>query len=71
MTVVIVAVFVSVIGRSLSWYTHFYVSVFLYGTAAAANLILVHTLAKKFFYKVGLTLLLMLKGNVVCNLWKT
>uniref|UniRef100_A0A672UZF9 Endoplasmic reticulum metallopeptidase 1 n=1 Tax=Strigops habroptila TaxID=2489341 RepID=A0A672UZF9_STRHB len=50
-TVLIVAVFVSVIGRSLSWYTHFYVSVFLYGTAAAANLILVHTLAKKFFYK--------------------
>ncbi|XP_068521941.1 endoplasmic reticulum metallopeptidase 1 [Anas acuta] len=50
-TVVIVAVFVSLIGRSLSWYTHFYVSVFLYGTAAAAKLILVHTLAKKFYYK--------------------
>ncbi|XP_074876021.1 endoplasmic reticulum metallopeptidase 1 isoform X2 [Buteo buteo] len=50
-TVLIVAVFISVIGRSLSWYTHFYVSVFLYGTAAAANLVLVHTLAKKFFLK--------------------
>ncbi|NXF48598.1 ERMP1 metallopeptidase, partial [Oceanites oceanicus] len=50
-TVLIVAVFVSVIGRSLSWYTHFYVSVFLYGTAAVATLILVHMLAKKFFYK--------------------
>uniref|UniRef100_A0A8C0FJ50 Endoplasmic reticulum metallopeptidase 1 n=1 Tax=Bubo bubo TaxID=30461 RepID=A0A8C0FJ50_BUBBB len=50
-TVLIVAVFVSVIGRSLSWYTHFYVSVFLYGTAAVAKLVLVHTLAKKFFYK--------------------
>jgi len=42
--------------------------VFLYGTAAAAKLILVHTLAKKFFYKVSLTLLLMLKGNVVFEL---
>lgn len=70
MTVLIVAVFVSVIGRSLSWYTHFYVSVFLYGTAAAAKLILVHTLAKKFFYKVGLTSLLLLKGSVVFNLWQ-
>ncbi|NXT30030.1 ERMP1 metallopeptidase, partial [Syrrhaptes paradoxus] len=51
LAVLIVAVFISVIGRSLSWYTHFYVSVFLYGTAAAAMLILVHMLAKKFFYK--------------------
>ncbi|KFV72631.1 Endoplasmic reticulum metallopeptidase 1, partial [Struthio camelus australis] len=50
-TVLIVAVFISLIGRSLSWYTHFYVSFSLYGTAAIAKLILVHTLAKKFFYK--------------------
>uniref|UniRef100_A0A8C4K9Q6 Endoplasmic reticulum metallopeptidase 1 n=1 Tax=Dromaius novaehollandiae TaxID=8790 RepID=A0A8C4K9Q6_DRONO len=50
-TVFIVAVFISLIGRSLSWYTHFYVSVSLYGTAATAKLIFVHTLAKKFFYK--------------------
>ncbi|XP_068032922.1 endoplasmic reticulum metallopeptidase 1 isoform X1 [Anomalospiza imberbis] len=49
--VLIVAAFVSFIGRALSWYTHFYVSVSLYGTAAAAKLILVHMLAKKFFYK--------------------
>uniref|UniRef100_A0A8C9KU85 Endoplasmic reticulum metallopeptidase 1 n=1 Tax=Serinus canaria TaxID=9135 RepID=A0A8C9KU85_SERCA len=49
--VLLVAVFVSFIGRALSWYTHFYVSVSLYGTAAAATLILVHMLAKKFFYK--------------------
>ncbi|NXD27570.1 ERMP1 metallopeptidase, partial [Spelaeornis formosus] len=49
--VLMVAMFVSVIGRALSWYTHFYVSVSLYGTAAAAVLILVHMLAKKFFYK--------------------
>ncbi|XP_067399139.1 endoplasmic reticulum metallopeptidase 1 [Emydura macquarii macquarii] len=50
-TVLIVAVFISLVGRSLSWYNHFYVSVFLYGTAAAAKLILVHTLAKKFYFK--------------------
>ncbi|NXL76653.1 ERMP1 metallopeptidase, partial [Leptocoma aspasia] len=49
--VLMVAMFVSIIGRALSWYTHFYVSVSLYGTAAAAQLILVHMLAKKFFYK--------------------
>ncbi|XP_005060943.1 PREDICTED: endoplasmic reticulum metallopeptidase 1 [Ficedula albicollis] len=49
--VLMVAMFVSIIGRALSWYTHFYVSVSLYGTAAAAKLILVHMLAKKFFYK--------------------
>lgn len=53
-TVFIVALFISLIGRSLFWYTHFYVSVFLYGTAAAAKLILVHTLAKKFYYKVSI-----------------
>lgn len=62
-TVVIVAVFVSLIGRSLSWYTHFYVSVFLYGTAAAAKLILVHTLAKKFYYKVSLISVPVLRGG--------
>ncbi|KAH0628316.1 hypothetical protein JD844_009273 [Phrynosoma platyrhinos] len=49
--VLIVAVFISLIGRSLSWYTHFYVSVFLYGTAALAKLIFIHTLAKTFYYK--------------------
>lgn len=62
-TVLIVAVFISLIGRSLSWYTHFYVSVFLYGTAAVAKLILVHTLAKKFYYKVSLTSLPVLRGG--------
>lgn len=69
--VLLVAVFVSVIGRALSWYTHFYVSVSLYGTAAAAMLILVHMLAKKFFYKVGETLFLLLEGSEVLKLWKT
>nr|XP_056722675.1 endoplasmic reticulum metallopeptidase 1-like [Euleptes europaea] len=49
--ILIVAVFISLIGRSLSWYTHFYVSIFLYGTAALAKLIFVHTLVKRFHYK--------------------
>ncbi|XP_062984619.1 endoplasmic reticulum metallopeptidase 1 [Elgaria multicarinata webbii] len=49
--ILIVAVFISLIGRSLFWYTHIYVSTFLYGTAALAELILVHTLAKTYYYK--------------------
>lgn len=52
-TVLILAVFVSLIGQSLSWYNHFYVSVCLYGTAAVAKIILIHTLAKKFYYVVS------------------
>lgn len=48
--VLIIAVFVSLIGQSLSWYNHFYVSICLYGTAAAAKIILIHTLAKRFYY---------------------
>ncbi|XP_054842505.1 endoplasmic reticulum metallopeptidase 1 [Eublepharis macularius] len=47
----VVAVFISLIGRSLAWYTHFHVSIFLYGTAAVAKLIFVHTLVKRFYYK--------------------
>ncbi|XP_015417999.1 PREDICTED: endoplasmic reticulum metallopeptidase 1 [Myotis davidii] len=49
-TVLIIAVFISLIGQSLSWYNHFYVSVCLYGTAAAAKIIFIHTLAKRFYY---------------------
>ncbi|XP_078532047.1 endoplasmic reticulum metallopeptidase 1 isoform X2 [Lissotriton helveticus] len=49
-TVLIIALFISVTGHSLSWYTHFYVSVLLYGSAALAKLILVHTVAKKYFF---------------------
>ncbi|XP_063151141.1 endoplasmic reticulum metallopeptidase 1 [Candoia aspera] len=47
----LIAAIISLIGRSLCWYTHCYVSYFLYGSAALAKLILVHTLAKKFYYK--------------------
>ncbi|XP_044512971.1 endoplasmic reticulum metallopeptidase 1 [Gracilinanus agilis] len=49
-TVLIIALFISLIGQSLSWYNHFYVSVCLYGTAAVAKITLVHTLAKRFYY---------------------
>ncbi|KAK2501426.1 hypothetical protein MC885_018369, partial [Smutsia gigantea] len=49
-TVLIIAVFISLIGQSLSWYNHFYVSVCLYGTAAVAKIIFIHTLAKKLYY---------------------
>ncbi|XP_007536139.2 endoplasmic reticulum metallopeptidase 1 [Erinaceus europaeus] len=49
-TVLIIAVFISLIGQSLSWYNHFYVSVCLYGTAAVAKIIFIHSLAKRFYY---------------------
>ncbi|KAB1279630.1 Endoplasmic reticulum metallopeptidase 1, partial [Camelus dromedarius] len=49
-TVLIIAVFISLIGQSLSWYNHFYVSVCLYGTAAVTKIIFIHTLAKRFYY---------------------
>ncbi|XP_058157810.1 endoplasmic reticulum metallopeptidase 1 isoform X2 [Dasypus novemcinctus] len=49
-TVLIIAVFISLIGQSLSWYNHFYVSVCLYGAASVVKIIFVHTLAKRFYY---------------------
>uniref|UniRef100_A0AAA9SEL5 Endoplasmic reticulum metallopeptidase 1 n=2 Tax=Bos taurus TaxID=9913 RepID=A0AAA9SEL5_BOVIN len=52
-TVLIIAVFISLIGQSLSWYNHFYVSVCLYGTAAVAKIIFIHTLAKRFYYVIN------------------
>lgn len=51
--VLLVAMFITFIGQSLCWYTHYYVSYFLYGSAALATLIFVHTLANKFYYKVS------------------
>ncbi|KAM6170543.1 endoplasmic reticulum metallopeptidase 1 isoform 2-T2 [Rhynchocyon petersi] len=52
-TVLIIAVFISLIGQSLSWYSHFYVSVCLYGAAAVAKIIFIHTLAKRFYYVIN------------------
>ncbi|CAJ0940492.1 unnamed protein product [Ranitomeya imitator] len=49
-TVLILSVLVSLTGNALSWYTHFYVAVGLYGTAAVAKIILTHTMAKIFYF---------------------
>ncbi|XP_078426705.1 endoplasmic reticulum metallopeptidase 1 isoform X1 [Cetorhinus maximus] len=49
-TTLIVAVFVSLTGHAMSWYSHFYVSVILYGSIALVKLILIHTLAKNLYY---------------------
>lgn len=49
-TVLIIAVFISLIGQSLSWYNYFYIAVCLYGTATVAKIIFIHTLAKRFYY---------------------
>lgn len=48
--VLIVSVFVSLTGHSMSWYSHFYVSIILYGSVALLKLMLIHTLAKNFYY---------------------
>lgn len=52
-TVLIIAVFISPIGQSLSWYNYFYIAVCLYGTATVAKIIFIHTLAKRFYYMVS------------------
>ncbi|XP_034458493.1 endoplasmic reticulum metallopeptidase 1 [Hippoglossus hippoglossus] len=48
--VLIVALLVTLMGRSMFWYNHFYASICLYGTAAAGKMILIHTLAKNLYY---------------------
>ncbi|XP_062905257.1 endoplasmic reticulum metallopeptidase 1 [Mobula hypostoma] len=49
-TILIVAVFISLTGHSMFWFTHFYASVILYGSIALMKLLLIHTLAKNLFY---------------------
>ncbi|XP_061655219.1 endoplasmic reticulum metallopeptidase 1 [Phyllopteryx taeniolatus] len=51
LSVLIVAVLVTLLGRSMFWYTHFYASVCLYGSAATGKMVLVHTLAKNLYYR--------------------
>ncbi|XP_051745106.1 endoplasmic reticulum metallopeptidase 1-like isoform X2 [Ctenopharyngodon idella] len=46
-----VARIVTLMGRSMFWYTHFYAAVCLYGSAAAGTIVLIHTLAKDMFYR--------------------
>ncbi|XP_061783098.1 endoplasmic reticulum metallopeptidase 1 [Nerophis lumbriciformis] len=50
LSVLIVAVLVTLLGRSMFWYNHFYAAVCLYGAAATGKMVLVHTLAKNLYY---------------------
>ncbi|KAB5549202.1 hypothetical protein PHYPO_G00064680 [Pangasianodon hypophthalmus] len=50
LTVLIVALMVTLLGRSMFWFTHFHTSIFLYGSVAAGKIILIHTLAKNLYY---------------------
>ncbi|KAM9307327.1 endoplasmic reticulum metallopeptidase 1 [Pholidichthys leucotaenia] len=50
LSVVIVALLVTLLGRSMFWYSHFYASICLYGAAATGKMILIHTLAKNLYY---------------------
>uniref|UniRef100_A0A1A8EQL0 Endoplasmic reticulum metallopeptidase 1 n=2 Tax=Nothobranchius korthausae TaxID=1143690 RepID=A0A1A8EQL0_9TELE len=50
LSVLIVALLVTLLGRSMFWYTHFYAAIGLYGSAAAGKMILIHTLAKNLYY---------------------
>ncbi|XP_039535130.1 endoplasmic reticulum metallopeptidase 1-like [Pimephales promelas] len=53
LTVLLVAWLVTLMGRSMFWYTHFYAAVSLYGSAAASMILLIHTLAKSLYYRVS------------------
>ncbi|KAL0199051.1 hypothetical protein M9458_007591, partial [Cirrhinus mrigala] len=46
LTVLFVAWLITLMGRSMFWYTHFYAAVCLYGSAAVGIILLIHTLAK-------------------------
>ncbi|KAI2644857.1 Endoplasmic reticulum metallopeptidase 1 [Labeo rohita] len=46
LAVLFVAWLVTLMGRSMFWYTHFYAGVCLYGSAAISIILLIHTLAK-------------------------
>ncbi|KAK7166898.1 hypothetical protein R3I94_001318 [Phoxinus phoxinus] len=51
LTVLFVALLVTLMGRSMFWYTQFYAAVSLYGSAAAGMILLIHTLAKSLYYR--------------------
>ncbi|XP_056444517.1 endoplasmic reticulum metallopeptidase 1 [Gadus chalcogrammus] len=50
LSVLVVALLVTLLGRSMFWYQHFYAAVCLYGPVAAGSMVLVHTLAKNLYY---------------------
>ncbi|XP_053333817.1 endoplasmic reticulum metallopeptidase 1-like [Clarias gariepinus] len=51
LTVLIVALIVTLMGRSMFWFTHFHTSILLYGSVAAGKILLIHTLAKNLYYR--------------------
>uniref|UniRef100_A0A3P8T5B5 Endoplasmic reticulum metallopeptidase 1 n=1 Tax=Amphiprion percula TaxID=161767 RepID=A0A3P8T5B5_AMPPE len=53
LSVLIVALLVTLLGHSMFWYNHFYASICLYGAAATGKMILIHTLAKNLYYGVS------------------
>lgn len=55
LSVLIVALLVTLLGQSMFWYNHFYASICLYGAAATGKMVLVHTLAKNLYYGVSNT----------------
>ncbi|MEQ2191669.1 hypothetical protein XENOCAPTIV_000919, partial [Xenoophorus captivus] len=54
MSVLIVALLITLLGHSMFWYTHFYAAICLYGAAATGKIILIQTLAKNLYYGVSL-----------------
>ncbi|KAK5616806.1 hypothetical protein CRENBAI_020495 [Crenichthys baileyi] len=50
LSVLIVALLITLLGHSMFWYTHFYAAICLYGAAATGKMILIHTLAKNLYY---------------------
>ncbi|KAL3041708.1 endoplasmic reticulum metallopeptidase 1 [Trematomus bernacchii] len=50
LSVLILALLVTLLGRSMFWYNHFYASICLYGAAATGKMVLIHTLAKNLYY---------------------
>ena len=53
LSVLILALLVTLLGRSMFWYNHFYASICLYGAAATGKMVLIHTLAKNLYYGVS------------------
>lgn len=51
--VLLVAWLVTLMGRSMFWYSNLYAAVYLYGPAAVGVLLLIHTLVKNRCYRVS------------------
>uniref|UniRef100_A0A3P8XQI1 Endoplasmic reticulum metallopeptidase 1 n=1 Tax=Esox lucius TaxID=8010 RepID=A0A3P8XQI1_ESOLU len=52
LTVYIIALVVSLMGRSMFWYSNLYAGIFLYGSAATGMMVLIHTVAKNLYYRI-------------------